>query len=269
MMPDIEEQVKEALWERFKKCSAKRVDGKGYVSMPEHNLIPGVSVSYFQDDVNQGSGNELKAKFRAIHSSSALAVNTFAPFKGRPHTLTLYGVHGYDSIQFEKKCPTGLGGTPPNLDVVAENEKVIVGVESKFLEYLTPKKPTFSASYKRDRLPFAESKWWELVEELRMREALHLDVAQLIKHYLGLMNQKEYRGRDIILLYLFWEPENWTEFDLFKKHREEIAWFKERVHDTSVKFTSQSYPELWKEWESKEGLAEHLFHLKQRYSVTI
>jgi hypothetical protein len=155
-MSDITKYVKEKLLEMFESSSTYEVDGKGYVFRPEHNLIPGITMGQFKDDLCKGSGDELRKKFCAIHSSSALAVSTFARWKRNPHTLNLCGVHGFDRICFEKKCNTGLGGTPPNLDLLLEGENHIIGVESKFMEYLTPKKPAFSASYERNRLAHAE-----------------------------------------------------------------------------------------------------------------
>ncbi len=41
----------------------------------------------------------------------------------------------------------------------------------------------------------------------------HLDAAQLIKHYLGLPNT--FPGRDVTLLYLFWEPADAADFPGF------------------------------------------------------
>ena len=57
------------------------LDKNGYVSDAVENLIDGVDLNSFEADLRQGSGNELVGNFRVAHSSSALAVNTFAPFK--------------------------------------------------------------------------------------------------------------------------------------------------------------------------------------------
>lgn len=67
------------------------LDEKGYVSEVGQNLIEGVHLVDFEADLRQGDGNELEEKFRAAHSSSALAVNTFAPFKSDPVALRLPG----------------------------------------------------------------------------------------------------------------------------------------------------------------------------------
>jgi hypothetical protein len=241
----------------------------GYVPKIEDNLIPGITQAHFQDDLKRGSGNELESKFRAVHSSSALVVNTFSHWKNNTSALELCDRSGFNEITFEKQCKTGLGGTPPNIDVLARSDNKCIGVESKFLEYLDLKKPSFSDSYRRERLS-VEGQWWELIEKCRGGIAQYLDVAQLIKHYLGLRNC--YIDKDcsnVILLYLFWEPVNWKSFQLFKAHRQEILEFADHVKGTSVTFVSKSYLELWDEWEMRYGLFDYLTHLRDRYALEV
>src|SRR5258708_1960987 len=100
------------------------LDKNGYVSEISQNMIEGVQLNDFEAEVGQGDGNELGWKFRAAHSSTALAVNTFAPFK-RSETnkaaLRLPGGSDFVHFQFERKCSAGIEGRrPPNLDFVAE-----------------------------------------------------------------------------------------------------------------------------------------------------
>src|ERR1700704_2026989 len=83
------------------------LDKNGYVSEAGQNLIEGVRLEDFEADLLQGDGNEMKGKFRAAHSSSALAVNTFAPFKADLDSLRLPGGSGFASLHFERKCPHG------------------------------------------------------------------------------------------------------------------------------------------------------------------
>lgn len=241
-MANLLQIIKKELWRKFQVNSTNAINANGYVLTPEHNLVPTVKLSDFQYDLQQGSGSELVSKFLAVHSSSALAVNTFAIWKDKAQELSLCGVEGFKQISFEKKCSTGLGGTSPNLDVLAESDTVAVGIESKLLEPLSRKRPKFSESYSKSKLPYIEEKWWRILEDKRKGELQYLDVAQLIKHYLGLRNQ--YRNRTVILFYLFWEPTNWQQLDIFVKHREEIEVFAGQVKDTSVRFVAQSYPEL-------------------------
>ena len=131
--------------------------------------------------LKEGSGNELYKKFCAAHSSSALVVNTFARWKKDPTSLNIFGNTNFNTITFEGKCSTGLGGTPPNLDILLTNDDNIIGIESKFTEYLKPKKPHFSSSYQREKLPQAEDEWWSLLEKVRDGSPQYLDAAQLIK----------------------------------------------------------------------------------------
>ncbi|MBU0483923.1 MAG: hypothetical protein KKB30_05360 [Proteobacteria bacterium] len=221
----------------------------------------------FKDDLEGGNGNELEGKFRAVHSSSALAVNAFALFKKYPGKLVLAGKTDFIKINFEKQCPTGLGGTPPNLDLLAESETDVVGVESKFLEYLSPKKPKFADSYNKENLPQAEDCWLKLIEDLKETNSQNLDTAQLVKHYLGL--RKQFPSQSITLLYIFWEPKNWQDFKVFNQHKKEIHAFAEKVKNSAVNFVAQSYFELLCEWLEKGPFVKHVENLDQRYGIEI
>jgi hypothetical protein len=265
----LRDQAKKALWNKFKDISPYPIDSQGYVKERTHNLLPGIELKDFESELSAGSGDELKRKFRAVHSCSALVVNTFAPFKKDPSRLNLCGAQGFRSIRFEQKLSTGLGGTPPNLDLVAESDTDVVAVESKLLEYFSPKKPSFSKSYRKGRLPQAEDKWLALMESLRGSAPKHLDVAQLIKHYFSLRNTTEYTKRNITLLYLFWEPENSSKFDIFQKHRDELNEFAHDVANTSIKFVYQSYQELWSEWIAEGIFETHVKKLQARYSIKL
>ncbi|MFO7761889.1 MAG: PGN_0703 family putative restriction endonuclease [Thermodesulfobacteriota bacterium] len=267
-MKNIKDKAYLAIRDRFVHTTDSEIDSKGYVRNIEDNLLPGITTSLFKTDLEAGSGNELENKFKAVHSSSALVINCFAPWKKKPRDLIIDGIKGFDRITFEKQCPTGLGGTPPNLDLVLENKSQVIGVESKFTEYLTPKKPQFAASYNKNNLPQAEDKWMDLIERLRENSSeQYLDAAQLVKHYLGL--RKQYADREITLLYLFWEPENWQEYDEFQAHRKEFESFSNQVADTSVQFIAQSYSSLWDDWHKRGLDPAHLSWLRGRYSLPI
>lgn len=266
-MATLKENIKAKLWQKFHETSGYEISENGYVSRFEHNLVPGVKTRDFERDLRQGSGNELEEHFLAVHSSSALAVNTFAIWKDKPQDLVLLGLKGFKRIYFEKKCPTGLGRTPPNLDILAESETTIVGIESKLLEPLSKKRPKFSSSYNQATLHYIEEEWGRLLEDKRKGKSQYLDVAQLVKHYLGLRNQ--YHDRAVFLLYLFWEPINWQESDVFVRHREEISAFSEQVKGSLVTFVAQSYLDLWIEWENYPILTRHLTNLRKRYLIEI
>lgn len=250
-------------------------NAKGYVPQPQDNLLPGVRLEQFEQDLRTGAGHELRSKFCAIHSSSALVVNTFAIFKDQPGDLSLLGKAGFGSPVFEHVLPTGLRGTSPTLDVFFRLGDEAIAVESKFLEYFTSKKAKFSPSYTRATLPWAEDCWWQVVDNAKQIGKCHLDAAQLAKHYFGLSRLLEFgdalgwKPAKVTLLYLFWEPGNSTEIGVCGIHRREIEDLADAVTGAKVAFRSLSYPELWRSWENIPQLAEHAGHLKRKYLIEV
>ena len=250
------------------------LDDKGYASDLRDILLPTVSVEDFEADLSAGSGNELQTKFRAVHSSSALAVNAFAPFGQRIGELALPEHSGFQTLAFEQKCPTGLRrGTPPNLDVLLSGSGCVVGIESKLTEYLTTHKARFSPAYE-DEIRDARREQGYFRELLRLLDAPDsyrwLDAAQLIKHAFGLA--KTHGDRPLTLLYLFWEPANPSASPVFAEHRREIAAFAERVAGSMPVFKAMSYSELWSAWSDaghQDWLARHVEELRSCYEVTL
>lgn len=209
-------------------------------------------------------------KFCAVHSSAVLAANHFAQFKQESHHLIILGMSGFDIPIFEKQLPTGLRGIPPNLDVYIENKDCFIGIESKLLESLSLKRPYFSPSYCKERLPYCEPQWWNFIESAPKASEGYLDTSQLVKHYLGLLRYvQEKIERKPILLYLYWKPVNASEIEEYQKHEQEVGEFKNKVAGSSVDFIPMSYPELWEAWSKEPGLADHARKLMERYCVEI
>ena len=185
---------------------AVTLDAKGYVADAAQNLVSGVALSDFEADLRQGDGNELEGKFRAAHSSSALAANNFAPFKFRPVDLQLAGFDGFSTLQFERKCHHGLvNRRAPNLDLVAESSHHILAVESKCLEYLSPHKAEFADAYESQITDARRAgPWFAHMLTLNAQPNTYrwLDAAQLVKHAFGLAHT--FPSHHIALLYLFW-----------------------------------------------------------------
>lgn len=261
----VVDRAKQALW---KKAGLKHE--KGYLKKSEMNLLSGVTPEMIKDDYLKGSGNEWERKFRAIHSSSALAANTFGRWKTKPALLTFAGYKGFDKIEFEAKCPTGLKGTPPNLDVLLKSTDTVIGIESKLLEPLKSTTPKFSASYSKNKLPQCDDIWWDILEKKKYQPtASHLDAAQLIKHYLGL--RKNYsEHKNVLLAYLFWKPLNADEFEEYARHAEDLEVFRKAVQDSeTMRFMSLDYLQLWDAWEKDKNMAQHAKLLKDRYCVEI
>lgn len=249
------------------------IDDNGYAADFRGNLLPMVLPEDFEADLSAGDGNELQTKFRAAHSSSALAVNCFAPFRRRIGDLAMPGGAAFDQLQFERKCPTGLrGGRSPNLDVLLSGPTGVVGIESKLTEYLVRHRAAFSPAY-AEQIRDGRRDHGYFREMIRLLDApdsyVWLDAAQLIKHAFGLA--RTFRDRSTTLLYLFWEPQNPDACPEFAAHRAEIAAFAERVADTGPSFVAMSYPELWETWAQTGPvwLTSHLAELRARYLVAI
>jgi hypothetical protein len=248
------------------------LDSKGYVSEASLNLIEGVHLGDFESDLRQGDGNEMEGKLRAAHSSSALAVNTFAPFKSRLSELSLPSGGEFADMQFERKCPHGLAGRRfPNLDVVAKGIGGVAAIESKCLEPLSRHLAKFAPAYDAQIIDGRrQSAWFAEMHQLiaNPRTYQWLDAAQLVKHAFGLAYT--FPNQRVTLLYLYWEPSNSDSHSIFAEHRAEIKRFATTISGGGPEFIAMSYPELWQRWEarsSSEWLQAHVARLRVRYGV--
>lgn len=229
-------------------------------------LIDGVHHEHLPDSID-------RTRLRSPQSAAALAINTFLPWQRAPDQLPLAGWTGFDAVQFEVRCPTGLRGTPPHLDFVALRGEVAVAVTVRCTEYLSRRRTAVAPSY--DRLlaatPGLDPWRWQL-ERLRHEpnRYRHLDLGALVKFALAL--GRTFPERPTTLLYLYWEPINAEEFDEFCHHRQEAAELAAAVREARVAFDAQSFDAIWRQWASHRvpaWLADHVDRLRARYSVPI
>jgi hypothetical protein len=261
---------------QFEKVIIKKSDRRntnGYVLNNEDNLIDGVSLDMFLNDLMQGSGNELISKFNALYSSSALAVNNFAIVKKHLKDFSFLGYSGFKNSTFERQFKTGLTGTPPNLDFVLENDEVVIAFESKYLELLDTKVVKFKESYSKNNLKYLDNFWFELIDRY-IGEKLYLDVAQLIKHAIGLTNYRLNlsltKTQKVILVYIFWTPNNSNKFDEYEQHSKELSEFTDVLKNRSdIEFKSMTYNQFWNFYNESPIFKEHFDRLKSRYSIDI
>jgi hypothetical protein len=267
-----------------------------YLADPKANLVGSFEHEVAFADLASGDGNEFSwnksrpPKFQAIHSSSALAVNCFGPYRTMPSELSLAGVTEFDDCRFEDKpCPlvqwkkwTRINRTPksPNLDFVAQSQTQYVAVESKLTEWVSlgADDRTLRPSYRNSLFDKTiwDSGWIELATaalEITLKFR-HVGVAQLIKHYLALRwRQRTQPEKQVTLMYLFWEPQNAKDFSECRQHRDELIEFSRLVADSAVTFCWKSYSQLWDEWEqhleSDSELADHVKLLKMRYNLDV
>ena len=122
--------------------------------------------------------------------------------------------------------------------------------------------------YRRENFDRCEDLWWQLLEQLRTAQSGHLDVAQLVKHYLGLSKIRK-EGQRCVLLYLYWEPVNAADIAEYRVHREEVARLIDRSSSSSIELKAMNYAELWNAWQQVPALQQHAERLRARYAVAI
>ena len=214
-----------------------------------------------------------RTRLRSPQSAAALAVNTFLPWRSAPDQLPLAGWIGFDAVQFEVRCPTGLRGTPPHLDLLALRDEVAVAVIVRCIEYLSRRKTAVAPSY--DRLLATTSglePWRRELDRLRQQAQpyRHVDPGALIKFALAL--GRTFPDRPTTLLYLYWEPLNGDRFEEFCRHRQETAELADATRDARVTFVPQCVQAMWQEWAGRTApswLADHVGRLRARYCVSV
>jgi hypothetical protein len=248
--------------------SSKIPHKDGYVADISDNLIPTILLEDFRADLDSGDGNELDSKFKALYSSSALGVNCFGFIKRYRDKFSFLGEDAFTCGQFEKKLPTGLKGKSPNLDFYLENKNCIIGFESKFLETLSPKRPSFSYSYSDSFLASLDNGLPAIVKYYRTNDSeQHLDTAQLIKHSIGLLNNKGKKHAKLI--YIFWEPTDTNKYSEYKKHRDELDKFSTQMKNIEgLAFHYLTYKEFCDSLSENTFFRKHIDSFKEKYQLT-
>lgn len=253
------------------------LDASGYCLRAEDNLVATVGPGVWhrvQQHLAAGKGDELGGKFRAPYSSSALAVNTFGPLlEGVPLPG---GLRIQGKIAFEQQRSAWAGGYWPTLDLVVEDEDAPARLyaESKCTEFLRSGEAAFSEAFvkhAKQRLGKAAAETYErLAHDAGSFDPL--DARQLAKHFLAakraVVDSSE--SFKVVVLCIWWEPKDASEYPVFKKHREAIRRFAAAVPDDNVTIHGMTYRELWDYWETLGDpiLARHTMILRERYDVS-
>jgi hypothetical protein len=275
---ELYKRAKAALRRGLETCGKElNFDQHGLASRLEDNLLEGVTPSLFEADFQADGGEEMRGEMRAPHASSALAVNAFSPWRADPHLLRFAEHHGFARFSFEQQLPTAFGGVPAYFDAFASVGGDPVGVEIKCLEYLTRPSPKYLQGF-TETIESAYARhgpggtgWLGLVSQLKTKpEAFGvLFAAQLVKQALALAGVSRPRAS---LVYLYWEPSNWSEFELFRQHRAELADLAQKAAGDRVGFAYQSFTTLFHQWSRQpepSWLSPHAKALLSRYDVAI
>ena len=253
------------------------VIGPGYLGSIDSNLRLPMSprtLAAFQAE----EGAELKdyprfpAKLRALFSSAALVVNVFEHWVERDAAplLSALGIKGSaQRIDFEARFPISAEGTPPNVDLaIALADGRSIGIESKFTEWHTPRRPA-KIRFKDKYFPDGTKLWSSrslpgcqtLAEEIQNGQTRYrfFYATQLLKHALGMATQCA-GGIGIYYLYYDWSG------PAAREHRREIERFAERV-GAELGFQSLSYQELFRRLRQSDIPvdADYLAYLQARY----
>jgi hypothetical protein len=265
----IEQQTR---WAKGRGLEAKNA----YLASVSDNLRDGELSVRTEKEFRKGDGGELReggvrpAKMRALRSSAALAVNVFdywrSPRDAAPLQQALELTDRITEICFEQPFSTRLPGHPPNLDVVIALEGGgKIAIESKFTEWLSPRKLSFDPKY----FPVEKDLWSS--KGLPNCQALaagfsepepfrFLNVPQLLKHALGLAGKKKEGANELWYIYFDWKcPERVT-------HAEELKRFADLVGE-EIPFRALTYQDLFCRLQStiQPEDAPYLEYLQDRY----
>ena len=266
-------------------------------------LAEDVAAAYSRGDGGELKDNKTHmAKMKATHSSSAIVANLFQYWVGKDATPLLYALSlipkpktdcvikniGSSSpeiveipprqyvvnFSFEKQYKIHVDHKrfprPANLDVSFEYSLSTIAVESKLAEpYSGKHKPLREAYLNEESLWTKLPNLYELAKKLSQNkeEFYHLDVAQLIKHILGLnANHPRKKGRLITkyrLLYLWYDVPGEDGM----RHRCELEKFAAIAKSDGVRFHHITYQEVITKLfaEYREGNEAYIDYLSERY----
>ena len=158
------EKIKEAL------RGGLPCDNNGYLDSYLNNIFTGYMPDKFRNMFMDGSGNELRSKAAAVHSSSMLGYNFFH-WVSEKYPLTIQGIK-YTKVFFEVKMAVLKGTLPANMDILLVGEKEgkmqLLFLESKFLEFLEKRKFILGVSYRnKDKWLYKEKDWFPFLTDVQ------------------------------------------------------------------------------------------------------
>jgi len=219
----------------------------------------------------QGSGNELRSKAHAVHSSSMLAYNFFHWISTK-NPICIDGVR-YTMVFFEVRIPC-IKQSKTNMDVVLSTDDFssVLFIESKFTEHYgvaCSDMKNMSTSYDDPRNYYATTmNWPKIIKEYRelsqnnagfyngiKQEICHMIALEALhgsKHARGLfakMNSPFRVTNETKMSFksVLFEPKNDLERSAHKNYCELLKQFHGAIHDFVPFSVAQiTYSDLWK-----------------------
>lgn len=241
---------------------AEHFGGLGKLADWRRGLVDGIEADWCS-----GRHEPMRQRLTRPDSAMALALNSFLPWFGCLADLRVGGSTGFADLQFATRCPTGVRGTPPVVDLVASGPQGALGVVVRVFDYLAPRTSAVSADYRTLHVHEGMAGW---IRVLHDGDAFrHLDAAGLAKIALGLSSI--FRRPPITLLYLFLEPQA-PGLAVFAAHRAELDRLGLTVAGGIVAFHACSLHELWQTWCAEDtpvGVRAIAAQLGRRYAVVM
>lgn len=202
----------------------------------------------------------------------SLALNSFLPWLDHVDQLRLGGESNFNEVHFDTRCPTGVRGTPPQLELIALGPDSIAAVTARSTEYLQRRRARLAAAYDDLEVPQSLGAWHGVLRNLQTKPGSdrYVDSATLLKFAIGLA--RTFPRHRIALVYLFLEPTDAADLAPFAAHRAEVRSLVERSRGTAVQLHAMSFGELWDDWTqpgNPEPVRQAAARLKRRYSVTL
>lgn len=210
------------------------------------------------------------SRLRYPDSGSAMVFYSFLPWYSRKHELPLAGRRGFEELRFDARCPTGLRGTPPHLDLVASAGPDVVAVTARGARSRSGKSRGFAAGYCELASANGLGPWEDLARRTYEDDSTYqaADAASLIKFVFGLA--RTFPKRSIKLVVLYWRPPRHFNHATVKEHEEALNGIADEVQSSTVALLPLSFGTLWSQWldECNEvWLRDAVTQLRHRYEA--
>lgn len=277
--------------------STRSVDANGYLCDFLDNVYGNKMNEEHRKMFEHGSGSELQTKARAVHSSSMLGYNFFS-WIDEQHPFIWEDV-SYTKVYFEVQLRTiRRSPAPANMDIVLDGtnkdgKRVLLFIESKFLEYTSKGAYKLSSSYSNWKNYFENTGDWGAIDyEMRVEtrsqnERYNEGLKQSFCHLVALNAMRDERAlawfntnnvlkidnlNDVEIRFMnaiFSPNERFgAEHKLYNDYKEYYAWFMrfiERIAPYSVQPKWFSYSDIWKQMKSQINDQDRIAFLQRRY----
>lgn len=247
-------------------------DYKFYVHDICENLIGGKMSDEHKMMFDEASGSELKdrfvpAKAKAIDSSSILSYNFFRHVNEKC-TIEIDGVT-YNKVFFEVQLKTlPESNKPANIDValVSKDEKKVLFIESKFLEFLELGSDKLSDSYKDIKKFYNDNEEIKDLFEMSKKftsekKRYNYGIKQNICHLIGISNlnksktakewfEKKYKDSPTVkilnadsyrFMNIIFSPSNEKAKEMCKAYIDHLSSFQESLPDNMKQYIGETF----------------------------